>query len=164
MLCNQAWDRITDYTLIFSNVRLLKACPFFNLVPRALFPGFGAREKRPGDEVALFSLSFFLSFFFFFSFSIKLISWFWVGRFDEKQRNLLKNPLQKKRKKKKHKKSENRRYNTFSCFQVPRKFVVLLATWVKTINQWAGAGYKTERARETATPSAFLIIWIRTRG
>ena len=29
-----------------------------NLVPRALFPGFGpkAREKRPGDEVDLASL------------------------------------------------------------------------------------------------------------
>ena len=29
-----------------------------NLVPRALFPGFGAkaREKRPGDEVDLSSL------------------------------------------------------------------------------------------------------------
>ena len=24
---------------------------YVNLVPRALFPGFGAREKRPGDEV-----------------------------------------------------------------------------------------------------------------
>ncbi|CAH3170938.1 unnamed protein product, partial [Porites evermanni] len=24
-----------------------------NLVPRALFPGFGARKKRPGNEVAL---------------------------------------------------------------------------------------------------------------
>ncbi|CAH3193343.1 unnamed protein product, partial [Porites evermanni] len=24
-----------------------------NLVPRALFPDFGAMEKRPGDEVAL---------------------------------------------------------------------------------------------------------------
>ena len=34
---------------------------FYNLVPRALFPGFGggtgkAREKRPGDEVAVFSV------------------------------------------------------------------------------------------------------------
>ena len=33
--------------------------PFSNLVPRALFPGFGggapkAREKRPGDEVGPF--------------------------------------------------------------------------------------------------------------
>ena len=34
---------------------------FPNLVPRALFPGFGggagkAREKRPGDEVAYFPI------------------------------------------------------------------------------------------------------------
>ena len=69
------------YTLIFSNVRLLKAM--------------------------LFSISLFLYFFFFFFVYFKSISWFWVGRsvgrFDEKQTNLLKNPLQKKRKKEKKK-------------------------------------------------------------
>ena len=34
--------------------------PSHNLVPRALFPGFGApkaREKRPGDEVGPLTLS-----------------------------------------------------------------------------------------------------------
>ena len=34
---------------------LLQTTLASNLVPRALFPGFGAMEKRPGDEVALAS-------------------------------------------------------------------------------------------------------------
>ena len=78
------------YTLIFSNVRLLKRlCSFLSLL---------------------------LSFFFFFSFSIKFISWFWVGRSVrwEAKKPLKKSFTKKKERKKerKHKKSENRRHYT----------------------------------------------------
>ena len=68
------------YTLIFSNVRLLKRlCSFLSLL---------------------------LSFFFFFSFSIKFISWFWVGR---SVRWETKKPFKKSftKKKKERKKEKN---------------------------------------------------------
>ena len=55
------------------NSRVLYVSNCFNLVPRALFPGFGggapkAREKRSGDEVAIVSAPYFLIFIF-------LVSW-----------------------------------------------------------------------------------------
>ena len=39
------------YTNLVEIVRSISPVQHRNLVPRALFPGFGGGEKRPGDEV-----------------------------------------------------------------------------------------------------------------
>ena len=41
-----------SHTCDLQDSRGVNVVTYFNLVPRALFPGLGeAREKRPGDEV-----------------------------------------------------------------------------------------------------------------
>ena len=67
------------------NSRVFYVSNCFNLVPRALFPGFGggapkAREKRPGDEVAIVSAPYFLIFIF-------LVSWHTTSTWEDSRAN-----------------------------------------------------------------------------